>query len=189
MNRRFFKSKIVHDYFHDPSAMVGSVLLVIFIIGAGFAPWIAPQNPYDLEKVSLEHFLTPPIWMEEGKVPFLLGTDDQGRGIFSTILYGCRTSLIVGFGVVLIAGTFGVTLGLLAGYYGRTFDAVTMRFADICGKNNIIKLFDHLPWTKFPQCPASLPRRALGMLAGELGKIFTVLDFGLQRVTFFLGIH
>jgi peptide/nickel transport system permease protein len=131
MNRRFFKSKIVHDYFHDPSAIFSSVLLVIFIIGAGFAPWIAPQNPYDLEKVSLEHFLTPPIWMEEGQAPFLLGTDDQGRGIFSTILYGCRTSLVVGFGVVLIAGTFGVTLGLLAGYYGRTFDTVTMRLADI----------------------------------------------------------
>lgn len=131
MNRRFFKSKIVHDYFHDPSAIVGSVLLVIFIMGAGFAPWIAPQDPYDLEKVSLEHFLTPPIWMEGGQAPFLLGTDDQGRGIFSTILYGCRTSLVVGFGVVLIAGTFGVTLGLLAGYYGRTFDTVTMRLADI----------------------------------------------------------
>ncbi len=131
MNRRFFKSKIVHDYFHDPSAIVGSVLLVIFIMGAGFAPWIAPQDPYDLEKVSLEHFLTPPIWMEGGQAPFLLGTDDQGRGILSTILYGCRTSLVVGFGVVLIAGTFGVTLGLLAGYYGRTFDTVTMRLADI----------------------------------------------------------
>ncbi|UCE51439.1 MAG: ABC transporter permease [Desulfobacterales bacterium] len=131
MNRRFFKSKIVHDYFHDPSAIVGSFLLVIFIVGTAFAPWIAPQNPYDLEKVSLEHFLTPPIWMEEGKAPFLLGTDDQGRGIFSTILYGCRTSLIVGFGVVLIAGTFGVTMGLLAGYYGGTFDSVTMRLADI----------------------------------------------------------
>jgi peptide/nickel transport system permease protein len=69
--------------------------------------------------------------MEEGQAPFVLGTDDQGRGIFSTILYGCRTSLVVGFGVVLIAGTFGVTLGLLAGYYGRTFDTVTMRLADI----------------------------------------------------------
>ncbi|MGD8521584.1 MAG: ABC transporter permease, partial [Desulfobacterales bacterium] len=131
MNRRFFKSKILHDYFHDPSAIVGSFLLVIFIVGTAFAPWIAPQNPYDLEKVSLEHFLTPPIWMDEGQAPFLLGTDDQGRGIFSTILYGCRTSLIVGFGVVLIAGTFGVTMGLLAGYYGGTFDSVTMRLADI----------------------------------------------------------
>ncbi|NIS72619.1 MAG: ABC transporter permease subunit, partial [Proteobacteria bacterium] len=83
------------------------------------------------EKVSLEHFLTPPIWMEGGTRPFLLGTDDQGRGILSTILYGCRTSLIVGLGVVLIAGSFGVAVGLMAGYYGGKLDAVTMRMADI----------------------------------------------------------
>jgi peptide/nickel transport system permease protein len=131
MNKKFFKSKIFHDYFHDSSAIFGSLLLVVFVIGAVFAPWIAPQDPYDLEKVSLEYFLTPPIWMEGGQAPFLLGTDDQGRGIFSTILYGCRTSLVVGFGVVFIAGIFGVTIGLLAGYYGGTFDSVTMRLADI----------------------------------------------------------
>ena len=104
---------------------------MVSILAAIIAPWIAPQNPYDLEKVSLEYFLTPPIWMKGGEPPFLLGTDDQGRGILSTILYGCRTSLIVGFGVVLIAGTFGVTMGLLAGYYGGGFDSVTMRMADI----------------------------------------------------------
>lgn len=115
---------------HDPSAIVGSIILLIFILAALLAPWITPQNPYDLEKLTLEYFLTPPIWMEEGKAPFILGTDDQGRDICSTIIYGCRTSLTVGFGVVLIAGTFGVIIGLLAGYYGRWFDAVTMRLAD-----------------------------------------------------------
>ncbi len=131
MNDRLLKSKILHDFCHDPSALVGSFLLVLFILAALMAPWIAPQNPYDLEKVSLEHFLTPPIWMEGGTRPFLLGTDDQGRGILSTILYGCRTSLIVGLGVVLIAGSFGVAMGLMAGYYGGKLDSVTMRMADI----------------------------------------------------------
>lgn len=63
-------------------------------------------------------------------MPYVLGTDDQGRDIFSTIVYGCRTSLIVGFGVVLIAGTFGVLVGLLAGYYGGWLDSLTMRLAD-----------------------------------------------------------
>ena len=130
MTKRFFRSKIIYDFFHDPSALVGSFLLVVFIVAAVFAPWIAPQDPYDLEKVSLEHFLKPPLWMEGGEAPFLLGTDDQGRGILSTILYGCRTSLIVGFGVVLIAGTFGITMGLLSGYYGGHLDAVIMRVAD-----------------------------------------------------------
>jgi len=131
MTKRFLKSKIVHDFFHDPSALLGSFLLIASILTAILAPVIAPQNPYDLEKVSLEHFLKPPIWKEGGELPFLLGTDDQGRGIFSTILYGCRTSLIVGFGVLLIAGTFGVTMGLLAGYYGGHLDSVIMRMADI----------------------------------------------------------
>ena len=130
MTKRFFRSKIIYDFFHDPSALVGSFILSVFILAAVLAPWIAPQDPYDLEKVSLEHFLKPPIWKEGGEPLFLLGTDDQGRGILSTILYGCRTSLIVGFGVVLIAGTFGVTMGLLSGYYGGLLDSVTMRLAD-----------------------------------------------------------
>jgi peptide/nickel transport system permease protein len=121
---------MLHSFLHDPSAILGSIILIIFVTGAFLAPWITPQNPYDLEKVSLDNFLTPPIWMEEGKAPFVLGTDDQGRGIYSTIIYGCRTSLIVGFSVVLIAGTFGIIMGLLAGYYGKWLDAVIMRLAD-----------------------------------------------------------
>jgi len=124
------KSRLLHSYLHDPSAIAGSLILLVFVLAALLAPWISPQNPYDLKKVSLEHFLTPPIWMEGGVKPFLLGTDDQGRGILSTIIYGCRTSLIVGFGVVLIAGSFGILIGLLAGYYGGWLDAVTMRLAD-----------------------------------------------------------
>jgi peptide/nickel transport system permease protein len=130
MIERLSRSRIVYHFFRDPSAMAGSVILIFFVLAAVFAPALAPQNPYDLKTVSLEHFLQPPIWMEDGAAPFLLGTDDQGRGILSTILYGCRTSLIVGFGVVLIAGTFGVTIGLLAGYYSGLLDAVTMRMAD-----------------------------------------------------------
>lgn len=130
MSKRFFKSRILHNFFHDPSALLGYFILVVFIFAALSAPLLAPQNPYDLEKVSLEHFLKPPVWKEGGESPFLLGTDDQGRGILSTILYGCRTSLTVGFGVLLIAGTFGVATGLLAGYYGGYLDSVIMRLAD-----------------------------------------------------------
>jgi peptide/nickel transport system permease protein len=130
MAEKRVKSRMLYSYLHDPSAIVGSVILVVFITGAILAPWIAPQNPYDLEKLSLENFLTPPIWMKDGVAPYVLGTDDQGRGILSTIIYGCRTSLIVGFGVVLIAGTFGIILGLLAGYYGGWLDSVMMRLAD-----------------------------------------------------------
>jgi peptide/nickel transport system permease protein len=130
MTERRIKSRMLSSYLHDPSAIAGSIILVVFISAAILAPWITPQNPYDLTKVSLEHFLTPPIWVEGGQAPFILGTDDQGRDIYSTIIYGCRTSLMVGFGVVLIAGTFGIIIGLLAGYYGGWLDTVTMRLAD-----------------------------------------------------------
>jgi peptide/nickel transport system permease protein len=121
---------MLYNYLHDPSAIAGSLILVIAVSAAVLAPWITPQDPYNLAEVSLEYFLTPPLWMEEGQTPFILGTDDQGRCIFSTIIYGCRTSLIVGFSVVLITGTFGVLMGLLTGYYGGKLDAFIMRFAD-----------------------------------------------------------
>ncbi len=121
---------MLYSYLHDPSAIIGSVILLIFVLAAFLAPWITPQNPYDLSAVSLEHFLTPPVWMEGGTAPYLLGTDDQGRCILSTIIYGCRTSLVVAFGVVFIAGLFGITLGLLSGYYGGMLDSIIMRIAD-----------------------------------------------------------
>ncbi len=125
------KTKFLQHFFKDPSALIGAFLLLVFVIGAIFAPGIAPQDPYNLEKVSLADFLHPPVWMEGGKLPFVLGTDDQGRGIFSTILYGCRTSLTVGFGVMLLAGSFGTIIGLMAGFYRGILDAVVMRIADV----------------------------------------------------------
>lgn len=131
MIKNFFKSKMFNNFLHDPGAVIGCFLLIILVSTAVFAPLIAPQNPYDLEKLSLDNFLLPPIWMEGGKAPFLLGTDDQGRGILSTIIFGCRTSLLVGFSVVALAGTFGVLMGLFAAYYGGKIDAAVMRLADV----------------------------------------------------------
>ncbi|MCK4241565.1 MAG: ABC transporter permease [Candidatus Atribacteria bacterium] len=125
-----FKSKEFHHYIKDLSAVTGSLILVIMLIAAIFAPIIAPQNPYDMKGLYLEDSLKPPIWMEGGEAPFILGTDDQGRDILSTILYGCRTSFTVGFSVIIIAGTIGVMIGLLAGFYGGLLDVITMRLAD-----------------------------------------------------------
>jgi peptide/nickel transport system permease protein len=130
MTKKRIQSRMLYNYLHDPSAIAGSVILVIAVSAAILAPWITPQDPYNLAEVSLEYFLTPPLWMEEGQAPFILGTDDQGRCIFSTIIYGCRTSLIVGFSVVLFTGTFGVLMGLLTGFYGGKLDAFIMRVAD-----------------------------------------------------------
>ncbi len=124
------RSRLVRDFLHEPAAVFGAAVLAVFLIAAFAAPLIAPQNPYDLRTVSLSFSMKPPIWHEDGEIPFFLGTDDRGRDILSTMLYGCRTSLLVGFGVVILAGSVGVTLGLLAGYYGGRLDAVIMRLAD-----------------------------------------------------------
>lgn len=122
--------KFLHDFFHDVPAMGGTAVLVFFVLAALFAPLLAPHNPYDLTQVNIGDALIPPVWYSGGTSSFLLGTDDRGRDILSTILFGCRTSLLVASGVVLLSGGVGVTLGLLAGYYGGKLDAVVMRLAD-----------------------------------------------------------
>lgn len=124
-------SRIFTHYIRDPSAVTGSVLLTIILICTIFAPLIAPQNPYDLKSLSLKNVLLPPSWMKGGNRSFLLGSDSLGRDILSTMLYGCRTSITVGFSVVSISVTIGVVIGLLAGFYGGKIDTITMRIADI----------------------------------------------------------
>jgi peptide/nickel transport system permease protein len=124
------KSQRLRNYLRDPSALIGSLLLFIFLLCAVFAPLLAPMDPYDLTTVDLGNFLLPPAWMDGSVASFPLGTDDQGRGILSTILYGLRTSLIVGFSVVTISSVLGIVLGMLAAYYGGFLDAIIMRFAD-----------------------------------------------------------
>ena len=124
------KNRFLYDLFRDPAAMLGAVIMIVFTAAAVLAPLIAPHDPYDLKTVELGDSLKPPAWEEGGDPEFLLGTDEQGRDILSTIIYGLRTSLTVGFSVMLLAGSFGVVIGLLAGYYGGILDAVTMRTAD-----------------------------------------------------------
>lgn len=127
---KWLKSRRMQSFLDDPSALVGSALLLGFLFGAIFAPLVAPMDPYDLTKVDLANFLIPPAWMEGGVSDFPLGTDDQGRGIWSTILYGLRTSLIVGVSVVAISSVIGIVLGMLGAYYGGLLDAFIMRAAD-----------------------------------------------------------
>lgn len=112
------------------STGAASAVLVLLILGALFAPIITPQNPYDLRTLNLGDSLRPPVWQEGGHMPYLFGTDIQGRDILSTILYGSRTSFLVGFAVVVLAGLVGGLIGLIGGYYGGWFDTLTMRMAD-----------------------------------------------------------
>ena len=106
------------------------VVLAVLMLAAALAPWIAPQNPYDLGALDAGNALLPPVWQEGGQMPFILGTDVQGRDVLSTILYGGRTSFVVGFSVVLLAGGAGAMIGLLAGYFRGWVDAIVMRVGD-----------------------------------------------------------
>jgi peptide/nickel transport system permease protein len=130
MIKNILQSNLVYSFVRDISAIAGAMVLVVFIFCALFAPALAPMDPYDLTTVELSNSLMAPAWMETGSLSFPLGTDDQGRGILSTILFGLRTSLMVGFSVVVISSILGIIFGMLGGYYGGILDAFIMRTAD-----------------------------------------------------------
>ncbi|MGR3625193.1 MAG: ABC transporter permease [Limimaricola sp.] len=115
----------------SPAAMLAALATLLIVGGAVFAPWIAASNPYDLSSFSLIDGLKPPAWLPGGDPEFLLGTDDQGRDMISSILYGARLSLLIGVMAMAIATLLGVSLGLLAGYFGGWVDVAVMRVADI----------------------------------------------------------
>ena len=129
--RRFFDSDLWWSFTRSPITMISAVVALICILGALFAPWIAPHNPFDLASLNLLDAFKPPSWIEEGEAQYLLGTDDQGRDVLSAIMYGARVSLLVGLSATLFATTLGVTLGLLAGYLGGKLDALLMRICDV----------------------------------------------------------
>ncbi|SLN48898.1 ABC transporter permease [Pseudooctadecabacter jejudonensis] len=118
-------------FVHSPAAIVAAVIAIAIIFGAVFAPWIAQVDPYDLSSFSLFDGLLPPVWEDGANPKYLLGTDDQGRDMISSILYGARLSLVIGISALTIAAVLGVGLGLAAGFYGGRFDAVVMRIADV----------------------------------------------------------
>jgi peptide/nickel transport system permease protein len=106
-------------------------VLLVIIAGAVFAPLLAPHDPFDLASVSLLDARNPPAWIAGGSWAYPLGSDNLGRDVFSTVLYGSRISLWVGFASILFAMVLGVGLGLVSGYVGGATDAVIMRIAEI----------------------------------------------------------
>lgn len=128
---RFLDSDLWVSFKRNPQVIGAAVFAAILIAGAVFAPWVAPHRPFDLASLSLNDSMLPPAWNPQGRLAYALGTDDQGRDVLSTILYGSRISLLVGLASVLFASTLGVTLGLLSGYVGGRLDALLMRVADI----------------------------------------------------------
>ena len=122
---KWFKNELVQEYFEDKLAVIGLVIFVILALFALMPALFAPQNPYDLTQLFLENSFQAP------NSTFILGTDEQGRDIFSAIMYGLRVSLYVGFASTILSVIIGFTLGLISGYYGGWVDTVIMRIADI----------------------------------------------------------
>ena len=129
--RRMLDSDILHSFLRSPVTVVAAGITLIYLLAALFAPWIAPNDPYDVAQLSLYNSDLPPMWMELGNRQFPLGTDDQGRCVLSTILYGLRISLGVGFFAVFTSAALGIFMGLLAGYVGGRLDSFIMRIADV----------------------------------------------------------
>ncbi len=115
----------------NPLAVFGLVLLVTIVVAALAAPWIAPQNPYNLAQLDVLDAGLPPGAKSANGMTFWLGTDGQGRDMLSAILYGLRISLTVGVLATLMALCIGLLAGLLAAYAGGRVETVVMRIADI----------------------------------------------------------
>jgi peptide/nickel transport system permease protein len=129
---RIWDSDIAASFRRSPVAIISGVVALVIVLAAIFAPWIAPTNPYDPSSLNLMDGFTPPMQPNAftGST-YLMGTDNQGRDVFSTILYGARISLFVGVSAVLLAMVLGISAGLVAGYRGGWVDAVLMRVADV----------------------------------------------------------
>ena len=120
-----------YSFRRSPLAIAAAVVALTCIICSVFAGWIAPHNPFDLTTLELSDARLPPAWSDQGSAKYLLGTDDQGRDILSALMYGSRISLAVGFASVVLSVLIGVSLGLLAGFYGGWVDAALMRLCDV----------------------------------------------------------
>jgi peptide/nickel transport system permease protein len=127
----FLDSDVIYSFRQSKVTVLAAVIMLAIVLGAVLAPWVAPHDPYDLKSLNLLDAHTPPAWASDGDLRFLLGTDDQGRDVFSTILYGSRLSLAVGMLSVAFAAALGIALGLIAGYVGGSLDALIMRAADV----------------------------------------------------------
>ena len=125
------RETLIQRFLRSKGTVVVSILLLIMTGAALLSPWLAPHDPYNLEAIDIMDSELPPKWQEDGDDRFFLGTDDQGRDMFSTILYGLRVSLLIGAGAVIVQAILGVVIGVISGYFGGRIDSFFMRLADI----------------------------------------------------------
>lgn len=129
VERRIFAHSrgVMRELWDDKVGTFGAVVVLLIVATALLAPILAPHDP---GAQSLVGRLRPPVWYPDGSATNLLGTDHLGRDILSRIIFGARTSILIGALVVMLAGTFGVTMGLMAGYKGGWWDTAIMRIVD-----------------------------------------------------------
>ncbi len=128
---RLRDSDLWWSFSRSPLTVAAALITVLFVVGALFAPWLAPHDPFNPRTLKLLDAFTPPVWTADGKPDYLLGTDNQGRDVLSAIMYGGRISLLVSLAAIAFSVTFGVGLGLAAGFRGGWVDTLIMRIADI----------------------------------------------------------
>src|SRR5713101_8608589 len=129
--RRALDSDVFYSFRRSKLPMAATTVTALFFLLAIFASVLAVQNPFDPAQLQLMNSRIAPLWTADGQSPFLLGTDEQGRDVFSAILYGLRISLTVGVLGMLFSGALGIILGLIAGYVGGAVDGLVMRIADV----------------------------------------------------------
>jgi ABC-type dipeptide/oligopeptide/nickel transport system permease subunit len=151
----------------DRSGALGLIMFLIVILSAVLAAQLAPHDPL---KQNLRNAKKPPAWSEKGSTQYPLGTDNLGRDLLSRIIYGTRVSVTVGFFGVLIAGSLGLTIGLISGYIGGRVDNMIM-----WGVNMILAL----PYLVFVVFIAAILGRSL---------INVILIFGLTDIPIFVRI-
>ena len=130
--RRAADSDIWWSFKSSTLTVVAALGTLLIIVVALLSPLLAPHTPFDPATLNLSDGLKPPVFVSgDGDWSFPLGTDDQGRDVLSSIMYGTRLSLVVGFASVVVAMVLGIALGLVSGYVGGAIDAVIMRVADV----------------------------------------------------------
>ncbi|GGO82956.1 ABC transporter permease [Marinobacterium nitratireducens] len=129
--QRFRDSHLWHSFTRDRVAQLSLAIFVTYAVLALLAPLIAPYDPYDPAQIDILNAEMPPSWEEGADPAFWLGTDAQGRDLWSTILYGTRVSLTIGLCAVALQALLGIIIGLFAGYSGGRIDSLLMRCADV----------------------------------------------------------
>ncbi|MGY6548968.1 MAG: ABC transporter permease [Roseinatronobacter sp.] len=193
-------TRVLRDYARAPVAVLALVGLVVIILAAVFAPMITPQNPYDLRSLSIMDSRLAPGEAGMTGLTFWLGTDGQGRDMYSAILYGLRISLTVGLVAATIALFLGLTLGLVAAYFGGRVDTVVMRLVDLHlsfppilvalvllavlgrGLENIILALVVVQWATFARMA-----RATALSERQREYIEAAQSLGLSRIRILFG--